>query len=48
MIATYYCNVYCPLDKDIAPAKEMYQTIAKLGRLFRELCAKTLRKAVMK
>jgi hypothetical protein len=34
--------------KGIALAKEMYQTIAELGRFFRDLCAKTVRKAVLK
>jgi hypothetical protein len=34
--------------KGIAPAKEMYQTIAELGRFFRELCAKSLREVVLK
>jgi hypothetical protein len=34
--------------KGIAPAKEMYHANAELGRFFRELCAKTLRKAVLK
>jgi hypothetical protein len=34
--------------KGIAPAKEMYQSIAELGRFFRELCAKSLREVVLK
>jgi type III secretion system FlhB-like substrate exporter len=33
--------------KGIAP-KDMYEAIAELGRFFRELCARTLRKPVLK
>jgi hypothetical protein len=51
-LKTHDCHI---LMQRVLPAglrgiasKEMYETIAELGNFFRELCAKTLRAAVLR